>query len=219
MKFIIKKKPEMKRQSERLKDIGKRITFAYQENSLGYGHAILMAREFVGNEPFLVLLGDHVYHSKHPTLTCSKQLVQAYLEHGNSVTSLTTCLEQDLHLNGIVKGKHQDKSVLSLEKIVEKPSAEYARNNLVTEGVETGTYLCFFGIDLLLPEIFDKLQHNLENLKSGELQLRDGMHDLLIEKGMLGLKVLGNRYDTGNPIEYAQSIHEYHQIYINKNKT
>eukprot|EP01121_Diplochlamys_sp_Union-15-3_P019803 TRINITY_DN7549_c0_g1_i2.p1 TRINITY_DN7549_c0_g1~~TRINITY_DN7549_c0_g1_i2.p1 ORF type:complete len:335 (-),score=76.50 TRINITY_DN7549_c0_g1_i2:12-875(-) len=220
---VYHKKPELKEQIERLKYIGKRIKFAYQEKQEGFGHAVLCAKDFVGDEPFLVLLGDHVYTTDHPQeFTCTKQIVEVYNKHGISVTSLGICQEDSLSVNGIATGKldENDKTLYHLTKTEEKPSVDFAKEHLKAEGVPEGSYLCYFGIDLVTPRLFSILEDNYKNNRrtKGELQLRDAMGTLMKEEGMYGLKVVGNRHDTGMPEPYADTIRVFDALARKKKK-
>lgn len=221
---------------ERLKYIGDRITFTLQHKQevqnldqtaeavsnssvslQGFGHAVLCAREFVGNEPFLVLLGDHVYTTVDPaSRNCAQQLVDSYKVHGLSVTSLDTCPESELYLNGIATGERDstDLHLYKLERIAEKPKIEFARANLRVEGLPADRYMCFFGIDLLTPQVFDVLQRNYDTgvRTGGELQLRDAMATLQQEQGMFGVFIQGSRLDTGIPHEYAHAFGVYDKL-------
>lgn len=183
----------------------------------GFGHAVLCAKDFVGNEPFLVLLGDHVYTSSDSaSRTCAQQLVDAYNVHGRSVTSLDTCPEKELHLNGIVTGKREanDQHIYRLDRIAEKPKVDFARQNLRVEGLPDDRYMCFFGIDLLTPKVFEILQRNYDTgvRTGGELQLRDAMAKLQEEDGMFGVFIQGARLDTGIPHEYAHAFGVYDKL-------
>jgi UTP--glucose-1-phosphate uridylyltransferase len=212
------KKAELRQQANRLKFIAQRISFVLQEKQEGFGHAILCAKEFVGNEPFFVFLGDHVYLSHHSEKkTCAQQLLDVFREYGQSVTSLETCLESELSVNGIVTGdlitNVQNITLYKLTDTSEKPSIEHARRYLRCRGTNEGEYLCYFGIDLLTPKIFECLQFNyVNNIRTnGEIQLRDAMKTVMRSEGMLGLKMQGKRYDTGMPHPYAETVYAFHQ--------
>ena len=197
---------------EKLQDIGKRLHFALQEKQEGFGHAVLCAKDFVGNEPCLVLLGDHVYIS-HCDLTPAQQVVDSYNTNGKSITSGDICKETDLGLNGILSGVSIGPALYDVTKIAEKPTVDYAREQLKCEGLSEGEYMCFFGIDLLTPRVFEILQFNLDNSirTKGEIQLRDAMAQIAKEEGMLALRVSASRHDTGNPTEYAESVEAFNK--------
>lgn len=201
---------------KRLQDIGKRITFVEQTNMDGFGDAILCAKEFVNGEPFFVLLGDHIYTTDHSAkATCAQQVLEVYSRTGKAVTALDTCEEHTTGINGIVVGaldadQLEEGDTYGLRTTVEKPTAEYAREHLRVAGIPEGNYLCYFGIDLLTPEVFNVLQYNKDNniRTKGEIQLRDAMKSVIESpsEGMYGIRVKGNRHDTGIPRPYAAAI-------------
>jgi len=214
---VYHQKKELLPQIERLKFIGERLKFAYQTKQEGFGHAVLCAKDFVGDEPCLVMLGDHVYTTNHPKgLTCVQQIVEIYTNTGCSITSVETCEEADLSANGIVKGtlEKDNNALYKLEITAEKPSADYAQKHLKVKGLKEGSYLCYFGIDLLPPKIFQILEDNYKNnvRTKGELQLRDAMGTLMHEEVMYGLRVDGKRHDTGMPEPYADTIKVFDEL-------
>lgn len=205
----ILQKPELAAQAEHVAEIGKRIHFAVQESQEGYGHAVYCAKNFVGREPFLVFLGDHVYISKID-IRCARQLVEVYEQVGKSVTSIEYCHESLLHINGLVRGNRVANvpNLFELDLTVEKPEIDFARKSLRVEGLPQGMYLCNFGIDLLTPLLFDVLDYNYKHSirTKGEIQLRDAMGEVMRQEGMYGYLVQGNRYDTGIPQNLIKTI-------------
>lgn len=189
------------KQVEELLNLRKKITFIEQEGYDGYGKAVLICKEFVGDDYFVVMLGDHVYTSKSKE-SCAKQLYKIHKKYGKSVTSLDLCNEKELHINGILKGEEKYDYV-QIEEIKEKPTKEYAREHLKPKIGEM--YLCFFGIEILSKSIFPYLEKRYE--KGKELNLRDAMGDLKEE--LLGVFIEGKRHDTGLPREYAKSMYEF----------
>ena len=212
----ILEKPELAAQVDRLTEIGKRLHFAIQAQPQGFGHAIYCAKEFTADEPVMILLGDHLY-IPDSDISCAKQLVDVYTQVGKSVTSLDVCNESELSLNGIVQGNPEtnNPAIFKLERIAEKPTVNFARENMRVEGIwdthETHKYLCHFGIDLLTPLLFDILDYNYRNqiLTHGEIQLRDAMAEMVKQEGMYGYRVAGRRYDTGNPQELLYTAYAF----------
>ena len=131
--------------------------------------------EWVGDEPFLLLLGDHVYISSDPAgRRCGHQVVRAFEGSGQSVSAVKRTPERMLHLFGTVKGEPLDQSGLyRVRAMVEKPSPERAERDLRTPGLRSGDYLCFFGMHVFTPAIFDCLGYNIEHdiRERGEFQL------------------------------------------------
>jgi UTP--glucose-1-phosphate uridylyltransferase len=196
-------------QSARLQQIASRLTFVEQPTPEGYGHAVWCARDFVGKEPFLLMLGDHIYTSGSDK-RCAQQIVGIFESHGQSVSAVQQTPAELLHLFGTVRGKliQQNPRVYEVDHIYEKPTPEYAEQNLRVEGLLWGMYLCFFGMHLFTPDIFDSLQYAIDNdlREKGEIQLTSAQERLRESGGgYLACEVVGERYDTGIPFGYAQT--------------
>lgn len=161
-------------------------------------------------------------------MPCVKQLLQVYEKYGCSVTSLDTVKESELPYNGILTGKlvaftQSDAMILKVTDTVEKPDVETARQRLKVSkdiGLKDDEYICYFGIDILTPKIFEFLEKNYKNkrLTQGELQLRDSMGDIMKTEGMYGLFVQGRRHDTGMPHVYANTMSVFHTISLKFSK-
>src|SRR6476646_4217956 len=133
-------------ESEKLADFGQRLTFAEQTSPEGFGHAVYQARAFVGDEPFLLLLGDHLYISDTKD-RCARQLIKIFEQYMlDAVTGVQPTVERQLHLFGTIRGNPIDatKGIYKAELIIEKPSIEQAREKLVTPGLPAGNYLAHF---------------------------------------------------------------------------
>ena len=137
-------------QSARIQQIAARLTFAVQETPEGYGHAVWQAREFVGNEPFLLMLGDHIYTSGE-TRRCARQVIDAYEQYGASISAVQQTPMELLHLFGTVRGRRvsEQPPVYDVDTIVEKPTVEYAEEHLRQAGLLYGMYLCFIGMHIM----------------------------------------------------------------------
>jgi UTP--glucose-1-phosphate uridylyltransferase len=195
-------------ESEKLEDLGRRITYVVQERQEGYGHAVYCAREFVGEDPFLLLLGDHVFISgtKKP---CSRQVIDVYNRMECPVSGVQRTNESFLHLYGTLTGRRvsTDPDVYEVSLIREKPSLEYAEEALRTQGLRRGEYLCFFGVHVFPPALFELIeQHIKEDIRErGEIQLTSAL-DMLRERGRyLAAEIDGARYDMGVPFAYIQT--------------
>jgi UTP--glucose-1-phosphate uridylyltransferase len=191
-------------QSEKLASFGERLTFAEQHTPDGFGHAVYQAREFVGDEPFLLLLGDHVYIS-HIAERCAHQLIKVHEEHGaEATTAVQPTLERMLHLFGTIRGEVVDsrKGIYKAKQIIEKPSVEFARANLVTPGLPAGNYLAHFGMWIFSPAIFDSIEYLIKNniREKGEIQLTAAQEHLRQQTDKYFVSITqGQRYDTGIP--------------------
>jgi UTP-glucose-1-phosphate uridylyltransferase/mevalonate kinase len=204
--------PQNQEYSQYLQELGSRITILNQDKPEGYGYAVSCAKEWLKDEPFLLMLGDHVYSSDTET-SCAGQLLDVYKQVNQSVVSLTTLPAESLHKSGCVTGIWQESnSILSVTQLAEKPTIEYARQHLRVEGMTEDQFLCIFGLYILTPKIFEFLEHNINNNlrdQKGEFQLTSCLDDLQQEEGMLGYIVKGKCYDTGLPDPYRQTMIDF----------
>jgi len=190
-------------QSELLGRMREAISYAVQETQEGYGHAVYCAREFVAEEPFLLMLGDHVYISESDERRCARQLLDVFQEHGCPVSGVQRTPASDLHLFGTVAGAPvaDGSCVYEARAIHEKPTPEYAREHLRTPGLPEETYLCFFGMHVFTAGIFDCLaEHIRGNVRErGEFQLTSAQELLRTRGRYLAAQVRGSRHDMGTP--------------------
>ncbi|MBD1888875.1 sugar phosphate nucleotidyltransferase [Coleofasciculus sp. FACHB-SPT9] len=204
--------PQNQEYSQYLQDLGSKITFLNQDKPEGYGYAVFCAKEWVKDEPFLLMLGDHVYSSDTET-SCAGQLLDVYKKVNQSVVSLTKLPAESLYKSGCVTGIWQDSSsILSVTQLAEKPTIEYARQHLRVEGMAEDQFLCIFGLYVLTPKIFEFLENNIQNNfrdEKGEFQLTSCLDQLQQEEGMTGYIVNGKCYDTGLPDPYRQTMIDF----------
>lgn len=199
--------------ARRLLEIGQKVRFCIQSTQEGLGHALYSAREMIGNEPFLLMLGDHIYRSESDR-SCARQLVEAFNQHGISVVGLRRTPETQLANFGTVTGFWTDENkLLNLTEFAEKPTAEYARDNLRVAGLEDGQYLTLFGQYIIKPEVFDALEEHIHNnvRERGEFQLTSALDRLRKEDGFLGLTIDGKRYDIGQPDYYLDTLQTFRE--------
>ena len=197
------------RESARLADIEKRLTYAIQETQEGYGHAVYCARDFVGDEPFLLLLGDHIYISGQEE-RCSQQVLRVFEREGVTVSAVKRTSEEMLRYFGTVRGRPLDDPegrLYEVEAIKEKPTPEYAEVHLRTPGLRRGEYLCFFGMQVFTPSIFDCLEYHVRKdiRERGEIQLTSAQEMLRQRERYLAYEAVGERYDMGVPYGYVET--------------
>jgi UTP--glucose-1-phosphate uridylyltransferase len=188
--------------SDQLEIMRERLSYVVQERQEGYGHAVYQAKDFVGEEPFLLLLGDHVYVA--PKVRCAKQVADQYNLLGEPVSSVFFIPENLVHRYGVVSTQPIAGSAKasSIVEMIEKPTIEQARSRLKSSAAPDGSYFSFFGIHALPPVIFDCLEHLIEkNLRiKGEIQFTSAQEILLKESDRyIALCVDGKRYDIGVP--------------------
>jgi UTP--glucose-1-phosphate uridylyltransferase len=212
--FFDKLSPQNQEYSRYLEDLGNRITILLQEEQLGYGHAVFCAKDWVQNEPFLLMLGDHIYASDIEK-SCASQVLNVYTQANQSVVSLTTKPAEILHTAGCVTGVWQElNSIIEVTQLYEKPTIEYAQQHLRVEGMAENEFLCIFGLYLLTPKIFDFLaEHINQNFRErGEFQLTSCLDKLCQEEGMTGYVVKGKCFDTGLPDAYRQTMIDFRNL-------
>jgi UTP--glucose-1-phosphate uridylyltransferase len=189
-------------------EVGRRVTLVTQEIQEGFGHGVYCAREWVGDEPFLLMLGDHLYFSDTDE-ACARQLLNVFDERGTSVVGLLKTSEKDVGMYGVVAGTWQaDGRVLSITEFAEKPSLDYARANLRVDGLGEKEYLRVSGQYVLKPQIFEYLSENIaHNVRErGEFQLTPCLDRLRQEDGFLGYLVQGRSWDIGFPQNYLRTL-------------
>jgi len=194
--------------ARRILEMGRHVSFVIQDAQEGFGHAVYCAREAVGNEPFLLMLGDHLYRSNGET-SCARQLVEAYNRHGISTLGLRWTPEDQIANFGTVTGVWtDDERLLSVTEFAEKPTVDYAQNNLRVAGFPDDEYLTVFGQYIIKPQIFDYLEEHVENnvRERGEYQLTSALDRLRQEDGFLGVIIDGQRYDIGLPEYYLETL-------------
>jgi UTP--glucose-1-phosphate uridylyltransferase len=205
---IFKNKEWALAQADALRRMQERITYVEQPTPEGYGHAVYQAKEFVGDEPFLLLLGDHVYISGSKK-RCAQQVIETYNVARCAVSAVQQTPDDHLHLFGTVAGNPVGSTppIYDITRIYEKPTVEYAAENLQTPGVKRGYYLCFFGIHVLPPTLFDCLQHHIDqNIReNGEIQLTSSLEMLRTQERYVAVETVGERYDMGVPFGYVET--------------
>lgn len=174
------------------------VSYIRQKEPKGLGHAVLTAKELVGDEPFAVLLGDVIIDGPNPA---TKQLVDVYEATGLSAIAVEPVPQENIHLYGIIEGAKQNKGpwaerLLKISGMVEKPKAENAPSNLAV----TGRYL-------LTPEVFDCLERTPPG-RGGEIQLTDALLMLAKEQGLFGLIYEGKSYDAGDKLGFLKATVE-----------
>jgi UTP-glucose-1-phosphate uridylyltransferase/mevalonate kinase len=200
--------------ARRILEIGRRVTFVTQTAQEGFGHAVHCARAALGDEPFLLMLGDHLYHSDGPT-SCARQLLEAYQRSGTSVVGLRRTPESQIANFGTATGVWlEPQRLLNVTEFAEKPTAEYARGNLRAPGLPDGEYLTFFGEYVIGPQIFGYLEENIRNnvRERGEFQLTSALDRLRQEEGFHGLIVDGRRFDIGIPESYLETVRAFREL-------
>jgi UTP-glucose-1-phosphate uridylyltransferase/mevalonate kinase len=199
--------------AQRLLEIGRHVTFVTQTAQEGFGHAIYCARQAVANEPFLLMLGDHIYRSTGEK-SCAAQLLEAYQQHGASVLGLRRTPESQIANFGTATGVWvEEDQLLNVTEFSEKPTVDYARSNLRVPNLPEGEYLTVFGQYVIQPKLFEFLEEHITNnvRERGEFQLTSALDRLRQEDGFLGLIMEGKRYDIGLPEYYLETLRTFRE--------
>ncbi len=165
-----------------------------QKRPLGLGHAVLCARDLVGEEPFAVLLADDLIDADTP---CVRQLLQIFEEKKESVIALMRVPPEEVHQYGVIKGTELRERLYQVEATVEKPAAQ-----------EAPSRMAIIGRYVLRPEIFSILA-TLPPGRGGEIQLTDGLAQLVRERKVYGCEFTGDRYDIGDKFGFVRATVAY----------
>jgi UTP--glucose-1-phosphate uridylyltransferase len=189
-----KGKDEMFRQVRAISDIAK-ITYTRQKQALGLGHAILQAKDFVGNEAFAVLLADDVVDSEKPAL---QQLIDVYEKYDAPVIATMQIADETISRFGVIDADEVEPGVFKLKSIVEKPKFEDAPSDMAVIGRYIFTPELFTGIEQIVPGA------------GGEYQVADAMR-ILLDKGFpfYAVKLEGTRHDAGDKLGFLIATVEF----------
>ena len=196
-----------------LREIGERVSFVEQESQEGFGHAVFAAREWVGEEPFLLMLGDHLYTS-NDDVPCARQLLDVYDQHQTSVVGVMRTEASLIDQFGAVGGRWIDDAkqrLLTVDQFVEKPTVEFARSHLQINDCSENEFLTLFGQYVLSSKVFELLGEAIagNQREQGEFQLTSTLDRLRQEDGFLGYETRGRRFDVGMPTAYLETLKTY----------
>src|SRR5215470_9044496 len=171
------------------------VSYVRQKEPLGLGHAILVARSLVGDEPFGVFLGDDIIGGA-PT-PCMRQLLDVYERHDGPVVAVERVPRDRIHQYGVIAGRNLGGNVWQIDDLVEKPRAEDAPSDLA-----------IIGRYVLTPDLFPILAETAAD-KRGEIQLTDGLRGLRRRRPMYAVEFVGKRFDTGDKLGFLKATVEF----------
>ena len=215
-------KPWALRQADLIADLAGRITYVEQPSPEGFGHAVYQTRDWVGDESFLLLLGDHVFTSPSGVASCAGQMLDAGEQEGGSVTGLRLDTDESIGRTGVVKCRARNPALAAnapgqtydILDLQEKPTPPEAAARLTTPGLPQGEYLGHIGLHLFTADIFDCLGELIAgNVRvKNEFQLTSAQ-EILLARSLAGnappyraLFVQGDRWDIGVPQLYLQTL-------------
>ena len=171
------------------------MRFIEQSEALGYAHAVHCGAGFTGDEPFLLMVGDHLYLSR-TEVSCAAQLLATAAAEKCAVSAVMATQESKLPLYGAIGGRRLPGSDLlyQVETVVEKPTPTEAEQKLVIPGLRAGNYLCFFGLHVLTPSVMEILARQL---LQGRGDLSSALSEIARRERYLAHELQGRRHDIG----------------------
>jgi len=170
------------------------VSYIRQKEPLGLGHAILVTRNLIGNEPFAVFLGDDIIDSSVP---CMAQMLRAFERYESAIVAVQEVARQEVRHYGIIDGIQVSDGIFQVKDMVEKPDPEKAPSNLA-----------IIGRYILPPQIFDLLEETKPD-EGGEIQLTNALRALLGMQRIYGYRFEGKRYDAGNKLGFLKATVEF----------
>jgi UTP--glucose-1-phosphate uridylyltransferase len=172
------------------------VSYVRQGETLGLGHAVLMAKDLVGDEPFAVMLGDDIIDSPVP---CMRQMIEVHEKYGDPVVAVQQVPKSEISAYGVIDGEAEGSSgrVYRIRDMVEKPRAEDAPSDLA-----------IIGRYILTPDVFEALETTPRDA-GGEIQLTNGLRALKQTRALYGCRFEGTRHDAGNKLGFLKATVEF----------
>jgi len=172
------------------------VSYVRQGETLGLGHAVLMAKDLIGDEPFAVMLGDDIIDS---TVPCMRQMIDVFDAHGGPVIAVQQVPKSEISAYGVIDGAPEGASgrVYRIKDMVEKPKPGEAPSDLA-----------IIGRYILTPDIFRALEATPRDAM-GEIQLTNGLRALKEERPLFGYRFEGVRHDAGNKLGFLKATVEF----------
>jgi UTP--glucose-1-phosphate uridylyltransferase len=185
-------KDDLANESRKVSDLAS-VSYVRQKQPLGLGHAVLAARDLVGNEPFAVMLPDDLIDA--PQKPALQQMIEVFERTGDPVIALLKVALADISAYGVIRGERDvdDARIYLLQEMVEKPKREDAPSDLA-----------IMGRYVLTPDIFEDLATTARD-KGGEIQLTNGLRALSARRRLLGYEFEGTRYDAGQKLGFLKA--------------
>ena len=199
-----------------IQNIGKRLQYVIQTEKLGFGHAVYQTRDFAGNEPVLLMLGDTLYRSA-TNKPCALQLIENFELHSKLTVSVHPIPLAEVSRYGILSGVWEDKkrTVMNVSQMAEKPTVGYAEEFLGINGPDgQKEYYSVFGQYILTPEVYEQLaadiiEHYENSDSTREIELTTALEAVRRNYGMVGVRIEGEMFDMGNPAALKNVYRKY----------
>lgn len=210
-----KLKPEDQNYERHILEIGKRLTYVYQTEKRGFGHAVSLTANFAAGEPVLLMLGDTIYRSRNGK-TCTLQFIEAYEKYNKPMVAIHPIPLQDVSHYGIMAGywDNREETILHMTQFCEKPKVSYAEENLAVK-MRNGEhrYYSVFGQYILTPEVYQQLKADVANAHQDgkEIELTSALDKVRAKYGMYGVQVDGEMFDMGKPDAFLNCITNFYE--------
>lgn len=205
--IISKLSPEMLNYEAKIRDMGKKIKYVYQEEKLGFGHAVSLCSDFANDEPVLLVLGDQLYKS-FDNKSCTEQFLDSYTDPKKLAISVCEVALSEVYKYGILCGKlDKDCNTFDVNKMVEKPRPDICEEKYYTKVNREKKYFAVFGEYILTSEVFELLKREVKNKKTnGEIGLTSVLDEVRERSGMVAFIPHGEMYDMGNTKGYVDTF-------------
>jgi UTP--glucose-1-phosphate uridylyltransferase len=196
-----------------LKDLGDRLRYIYQPEPAGFGDAVLQAKEVVGSEAFVLLLGDHLYKSS-VHISCVQQVLNVGVEFGKGVLGVRRRNESQIHQYGVVgvRAIPNEATIYELTDMREKPSLNAETATLRIPGNKQ-QYFCVFGIYLLPGKFMEYLENAKQQQSSAELDLSVALRTWINTDGGFACEVAGDFLDVGTPVNFRETVISFPELF------
>lgn len=209
-------KPELQAYEEKIRHIGEHLSFVYQEEKRGFGHAVYQSAEFAAGEPVLLLLGDTIYRSS-TNKTCTRQFIEAFEKFNCPMVSIHPIPLEKVSHYGILYGNWDTnrERFLHIDKFVEKPTIAFAEENLgvKTKGGEI-KYFSVFGQYILTPEVYNQLKRDIDKAgdSANEIELTSAIDEVRKTTDLVGALLEGRMFDMGKPDSFQECVATYSSL-------
>lgn len=198
-----------------IRRIGNHIEYVVQKEKRGFGHAVYQCRDFAGNQPVLLALGDTIYRSENDK-NCTVQLLEAFEKTQKTTLSIHTIEASGVVHYGVLSGVWDERfsggKILEVRRLMEKPSVEQAKESLRMPGDTQGnSFFSVFGEYVLTPDVFEALERHIDGnvTSNGEIQLTDALDKVRQNDALFGFAVDGAMFDVGIPQAYVDTVTQY----------
>lgn len=186
--------------------IGEKIKYVVQDEQKGFGHAVYLCKEFANNDPVLMILGD-TYYTSDTDQSCIEQMLSYYDESKRNIIAVGAIADDEIQNVGILTGnwENEEKTKISVKKLIEKPTIEYAKEHLL---MDDGNCYGNFGLWVINHYVFDQIGENIRNkiTSKGEYQFVDALAQILDDIEVKALKIQGISHDVGNIKSYQKTL-------------